>query len=510
MANSILGQIANPVLANIPGAIDAGRMTRERMDLNAAKIAKTNQETSSLANIASAQQGVIANLPTNMTPFQRTMSELSVREPETAAKVKDMLGGLKEEALTDLGITYVMAAALPEPEAKKLLKDAKSKVSASPAISASIEDTLKKTGKDFYVDMANDLQLLHKVNILTPENYKERVLKATEGEVVAKKASAGAAVMNAQNKQKEGIFEDALTKDYVAKGMDANQARLQAQRDIKQGNLTPMQEAFEKLTPEQKVAYFSQAKVNIDLSKPEQSIVDEANKVVGAKLGEEVASVYKGASEGISQNQRLDRVTLAISRGAKTGAGAEFILNMKSLGKTFGLPIGDLSEQEVIRKVSNEMALRLRNPDSGLGLTGNTSNKDLDFLKASVVGLGRTKEGNLAIVKAMKRLNKFKIALATEQKRLINLKGGSVPLDLSGKLLDFANSYEMYTDAERKAIEAALPEGVNVGDGILPAVFADEDTSAIPAGLPPGAKHIGTSNGKNVYQTPDGKKFIEE
>jgi hypothetical protein len=31
--------------------------------------------------------------------------------------------------------------------------------------------------------------------------------------------------------------------------------------------------------------------------------------------------------------------------------------------------------------------------------------------------------------------------------------------------------------------------------------------SAVPS-LPPGAVQIGTSNGKPVYQTPDGKKFI--
>lgn len=31
-----------------------------------------------------------------------------------------------------------------------------------------------------------------------------------------------------------------------------------------------------------------------------------------------------------------------------------------------------------------------------------------------------------------------------------------------------------------------------------------------PAGLPPGSKQIGTSGGKPVYQTPDGKRFIQE
>jgi hypothetical protein len=47
------------------------------------------------------------------------------------------------------------------------------------------------------------------------------------------------------------------------------------------------------------------------------------------------------------------------------------------------------------------MALRLRNPDSGFGLTGNTSDRDVTFLKDSVAGIEKTPEGNRAVLTIM-------------------------------------------------------------------------------------------------------------
>ena len=112
-----------------------------------------------------------------------------------------------------------------------------------------------------------------------------------------------------------------------------------------------------------------------------------------------------------------------------------------------------MTEQELIRTVSNEMALRLRNPESGLGLTGNTSNKDLDFLKASVVGLGRTEQGNFIIIDMMQRFNALRIKAADEQQRIIDANNGVVPLDLDKKVMDFVNKQEFLTPTEKKEIE---------------------------------------------------------
>ena len=197
----------------------------------------------------------------------------------------------------------------------------------------------------------------------------------------------------------------------------------------------------------------------------------KATEKLGEGIGDRADKRLTQAFEGTRQNQQLDRIKLAISRGADTGLGEETILDLRNLASTLiGTPVSEqMGEQELIRTISNEMALRLRNPESGLGLTGNTSNKDLDFLKASVVGLSRTEQGNLLIIEMMQRFNQLKVAAANEQQRIIDNNGGVVPLDLDKKVMQFVNKYEFLTPLEKKEIElltkATTPAGMLSPEG---------------------------------------------
>ena len=182
----------------------------------------------------------------------------------------------------------------------------------------------------------------------------------------------------------------------------------------------------------------------------------EAAKVVGGGLGERANKRIMAGFEGVNQNVELDRVKLALARGAGTSLGEEQLLDLKSLGVTMGLDVGDLdkmSEQETIRTVSNKMALRLRNPESGMGLTGNTSNKDLQFLKDSVVGLNRTRKGNIKVIDLMQRYNKMNMDVANYQQQIIAQNAGAPPADLDTKLMDYVNDYKILTVDERAEIE---------------------------------------------------------
>ena len=189
--------------------------------------------------------------------------------------------------------------------------------------------------------------------------------------------------------------------------------------------------------------------------------VNQATSTFGTGVGERANSYVSQAQEASNRNQQLDRVALALSRGADTGLGAETLLNLKQFGNTFlglGLP-EEAQEQEIIRGISNEMALRLRNPDSGLGLTGNTSNRDLQFLRDSVIGLARSEGGNLKLIEFMKRKGKMQQDIAREALRIIqgnrNPATGQpeVPLDLDIRLMDYANNYEFFTPEERTELE---------------------------------------------------------
>lgn len=80
--------------------------------------------------------------------------------------------------------------------------------------------------------------------------------------------------------------------------------------------------------------------------------------------------------------------------------------------------------------------------------------------------------------------------------------------NLRGKLNgEFDPERRAAIEAEMDRTNSQLYEIYRSATGKI--VAAEESKStATPAGLPPGSKQIGTSGGKPVYQTPDGKQFI--
>lgn len=93
--------------------------------------------------------------------------------------------------------------------------------------------------------------------------------------------------------------------------------------------------------------------------------------------------------------------------GLYTGGLGEFRTNIASILQGLGVSeedtaqIQDLAPAQAFRAIQNTMALELRNPESGYGLTGNTSNRDVQFLLASVPNLDNTPEANLAMLDIM-------------------------------------------------------------------------------------------------------------
>ena len=194
-----------------------------------------------------------------------------------------------------------------------------------------------------------------------------------------------------------------------------------------------------------------------------------------------VDSIASKGLEAQTQNQQLDSVLLSMAQGAKTGFGQELILDLKNAAQSlFGLEFNDsVGEQEVIRTISNQLALRMRNPESGLGLTGNTSNKDLNFLKASVIGLNRTPQGNRLIVKLMQRQNQLKIDLAVEAERIVEKSisaGKGIHFNINTQLMRFVNDYKFFTGDEKKQIERELKN-------VDPSLTEEDKKAAIVAEL---------------------------
>lgn len=71
-----------------------------------------------------------------------------------------------------------------------------------------------------------------------------------------------------------------------------------------------------------------------------------------------------------------------------------------------------LPAQQVFTALQNQQALRLRNPESGFGLTGNTSDRDISFLRGAVANLSNTPQANQAVLTILLAKQRRAAALA--------------------------------------------------------------------------------------------------
>ena len=96
-----------------------------------------------------------------------------------------------------------------------------------------------------------------------------------------------------------------------------------------------------------------------------------------------------------TNNQALELVT---ETDLTTGALTPIMTTFKGYLEALGVEVDALNPGQVLDAISKKKALLVRNPKSGLGLTGNTSDRDLRFLEKAVVGLAKTNAANEALL----------------------------------------------------------------------------------------------------------------
>jgi hypothetical protein len=194
----------------------------------------------------------------------------------------------------------------------------------------------------------------------------------------------------------------------------------------------------------------------INMPTPEDKATEEFGKLMGTRAGQRIDA----AAQAQNQNQTLMRMSEAIASGAQTGLGQQTLLDVKNLAQSlFGIQLGEnVGEQEVVRALGNRLAMEVRNPASGLGLTGATSNRDLDFLIGAIPGLQRTPQGNALLIEQLMKQNQFKVDIANEQQRIIDENNGVVPRNLDTQLMRYMNNYQFVDDDFRRAIDQATSQ----------------------------------------------------
>ena len=190
--------------------------------------------------------------------------------------------------------------------------------------------------------------------------------------------------------------------------------------------------------------------------------IDLVKKTFEVKTSEDIVSkIGKRAEQLSSSAQRqssLNQMSRLLDTGLKTGSLAGLSKSFKGvLSSVLDVEIEGLAEAEALEAISNKLALEVRNPASGMGLPGATSNRDLDFLIGAIPGLRKSVKGNRLMIALAKEQHKMRQALNTEQSRIIKENGGFAPLDLESRLQSFYTTYSIDPALRKEAEELLDP-----------------------------------------------------
>lgn len=275
------------------------------------------------------------------------------------------------------------------------------------------------------------------------------------------------AMQAAQQQAMQKIQQQALENDYK-------------ERDLKQRAMTDAQKTAAFITDdpaEQKslVKRMYEAKIAGE-TKPlvslNQTQEREFSKGVGKLQAEQYGKVTGEGAEANNQLVAVAQLEEILNSGIATGPIANAALPVKQLASSLGLDVDNerIAKQETFRTITNQMALRLRNPESGLGLTGSTSERDLQFLKDSVPGLDKTEAGNRLIIDFYKRAQNRKIEAAGLAEKYVEQTGSLTGFSSYAKA--WADQNPLFTDEDRARAKAAKDAPAAAGAELFPGFSA--------------------------------------
>lgn len=138
---------------------------------------------------------------------------------------------------------------------------------------------------------------------------------------------------------------------------------------------------------------------------------------ISTRAGEMYDAARDAVDANLSILQTVDTMGQVASIGAENGwspgyhtqpaAFVQGVFNSLGLEEIEVDPNAGITQ--AVRAGGNQLALYLRNPNSGGGLTGNTSNKDLQFLKNSIPGVAMTPEGFYLTLEIMQKKHQFAV-----------------------------------------------------------------------------------------------------
>jgi len=186
----------------------------------------------------------------------------------------------------------------------------------------------------------------------------------------------------------------------------------------------------------------------------------EENKAVGKMFGEQFGDIQKAGFNAQSKISRLDRLSQMLD-GLQTGKLTPAMTNVKATLESLGISVDDkLGAAQAAEAISNEIALQTRNPAGGAGMPGAMSDKDREFLVATVPGLSKTPQGNRLLIETSKKLaqrDQEVAKIARDYRR----KNGQLDEGFYDELQRFADANPLFSDMGSAPATPALPAAGN-------------------------------------------------
>lgn len=185
-----------------------------------------------------------------------------------------------------------------------------------------------------------------------------------------------------------------------------------------------------------------------------------SQKEFDKQLGQEQAKRYVELQNQAANNRKaLDQYSLvekALDSGLETGTFADVTLAGRKIGDALGMDVNKdkIAQAETIKSVTNQLALLKRNPESGMGLPGSVSDRDLQFLKDADIQLGTSVAGNKIMVKVAKKFAERNIKVADMAADYIK-QHGQLDAGWDKQLSDYAFANPLFADLDIKASSPA-------------------------------------------------------
>lgn len=184
----------------------------------------------------------------------------------------------------------------------------------------------------------------------------------------------------------------------------------------------------------------------------------EESKTVGKYFGEQFADIQKAGMDAYGKVNRLNRLE-SLLQGVSTGKLTPAATEVKAALSSLGIDIDpNLGAAQAAQAITNELALQMRNPSGGAGMPGAMSDKDREFLQATVPGLAKTPQGNKLLIESYRRLAQRdqQVAKAAREYRK---QHGSLDEGFYEQLHAFSEANPLFADMPQAGGAPARPAG---------------------------------------------------